>query len=62
MCIICVQYEVGKLTRGEAWNAAKEIVVTAELDEDTEHLRGLLRRLATDELYEKEPVQFGQCD
>lgn len=54
MCLICVQYESGKLTRGEAWNNAREVVLTAEMDEDTEHLRQLMRKIATDELYEKD--------
>lgn len=36
MCVICVQYELGKLTTKEAVNAAREMIWTVD-DEDLQH-------------------------
>lgn len=46
MCIICVQFELGKLTRTEALNALPELIASEQLD--LEHAQDLYDELLKD--------------
>lgn len=50
MCIICIQFDKGKLTVREAKNALAEMVIFSDNDVELEHLQGV-----ADKLYELEP-------
>lgn len=43
MCVVCIQWERGKLTKAEARSALKELVDTETVDID--HAQGVLREM-----------------
>jgi hypothetical protein len=50
MCLLCIEWERGKLTVKEAKNALAELVIFSDNDVDTEHLQSVANKL-----YELEP-------
>lgn len=48
MCMLCVEYNRGRLTVREALGAAREMILTAKPDQSLEHLEEVKSRLQED--------------
>lgn len=49
MCIICIEWQAGRMTSFEAGRALTESVIATSSEEELEHLQEVLEKLIADE-------------